>query len=174
MCHDSQSWSETIWSSCRCHLSPPLLFQLVSFPAAWPPPWLCVCLSACSTLPIHRARSPQRRHLETSGRQHVEISIFFFNILISISKQTFLFKMRDFPALGTTPKEQLLTSWLSLLWPEPNIRLYSKSSELLKSDFSKLWLSKTSRVWRTLPIVNPGHGWQKLYHTLTLTHTHKK
>ena len=56
-----------------------------------------------------------------------------------------------------------LTSWPSLLWPEPNIRLYSESSELLKSDFSKLWLSKTSRVWRTLPMVNPGERLQRDY-----------
>lgn len=52
----------------------------------------------------------------------------------------------------------ILTSWPSLLWPEPNIRLYRESSELLKSDFSKLWLSKTSRVCSTLPMVNPANG----------------
>lgn len=64
--------------------------------------------------------------------------------------------------------QSTLTSWPSLLWPDPNIRLYSESSELLKSDFSKLWLSKTSRVWRTLPMVNPGERLQKSSQTPTL------
>lgn len=48
------------------------------------------------------------------------------------------------------------TSWLSLVGPSPNILLYKESKELLKSDLSKLWLSRTSKVCKTRPIVKPG------------------
>lgn len=71
-----------IWCGCRCHLLPLLLFQLVSFPAAWPPPWLCVCLSAYSTQPIHRARSPQHHHLETSAKVMHNLAFFVCVFLI--------------------------------------------------------------------------------------------
>lgn len=49
----------------------------------------------------------------------------------------------------------IFTSCPSLLCPEPKIRLYRESKELLKSDFSKLWLSKTSNVCRTRLMVKP-------------------
>lgn len=65
-------------------------------------------------------------------------------------------------------RKAVCTSWPSLLWPEPNILLYNESRELLKSDFSKLWLSKTSRVWRTLPMVNPKKKGNTIWYHLVL------
>lgn len=55
-----------------------------------------------------------------------------------------------------SPAPAAPTSWLSLLGPTPKILLYKESNELLKSDRSKLWLSRTSKVCSTRPMVNPG------------------
>ena len=49
----------------------------------------------------------------------------------------------------------LITSCPSLLGPNPKIRLQRESRELLKSERSKLWLSSTSKVWSTRPMVKP-------------------
>lgn len=56
----------------------------------------------------------------------------------------------------------LLTSCPSLLGPRPKIRLQRESRELLKSERSKLWLSSTSKVWSTRPMVKPvQQKWQR-------------
>lgn len=75
------------------YILPLLLFQPVSFPAVWPPPWPCAYQNAYSTLPIHTARSPLHHHLVTSGQKHAEgdnavknrftCTHTFYNLMIS-------------------------------------------------------------------------------------------